>query len=76
MSVLGAVSVVSMWLCVHAFATAQRERKQEVCYYCKKPGHWKINCPLLKENGGAGLSPELEAERAGSERRVGIKLQP
>ena len=29
-----------------------------------------------QENGGAGLSPELEAQRSGNERRPGIKLQP
>ena len=27
----------------------------DICYHCKQPGHWKVNCPLLVENGGTGI---------------------
>jgi hypothetical protein len=27
--------------------TATSKFVEDVCYHCKQPGHWKINCPLL-----------------------------
>jgi hypothetical protein len=26
------------------------QETDDVCYYCKKPGHWKVDCPKLKED--------------------------
>jgi hypothetical protein len=31
-------------------ATHRKPWRTDICYYCKKLGHWKTNCPTKKEH--------------------------
>jgi hypothetical protein len=36
---------------VKRLTTASAPKKatsKDICYHCKQPGHWKVDCPLLK----------------------------
>ena len=57
----------------------QRKRKQDICYYCKQPGHLKVICPLLAKHtkeSGSSIGRFATAADYEASVRQGTKLQP
>jgi hypothetical protein len=36
--------------------TDQQDRGSDICYHCRQPGHWKVDCPFIGESSASAVN--------------------
>nr|GEW23880.1 retrovirus-related Pol polyprotein from transposon TNT 1-94 [Tanacetum cinerariifolium] len=57
-----------------ASSSSRGPNPRDICNYCKETGHWKIDCPKLKEKGLVAATAKNDSCYSGSE-RVSITVE-